>query len=106
MEGILEHFVHMVLCKCAVVLIKAESMKPSLSDAVWQGENAETVVAKGNTFPNKDFLKKPTTKIHPKTKLGKIVRDVFSTVPQSLVPPIDFIDENVCLKKKNPLKQI
>lgn len=49
----------MVLCKCAVVLIKAESMKPSLSDAVWQGENAETVVSKGNVFPNKDILTKP-----------------------------------------------
>ena len=58
MESVLEHFVHMVLCKCAVVLIKAESMKLSLSDAVWQGKNAETIVSKGNTFPNKDVFKK------------------------------------------------
>lgn len=64
MENVLEHFVHMVLCKCAVVLIKAESMKPSLSDAVWQGKNAETIISKGNTFPNKDIFKKnnPTNK--------------------------------------------
>lgn len=47
---------HMVLCNCAVVLIKAESMKPSLSDAVRQGENAETIVSKGNAFPNKDIF--------------------------------------------------
>lgn len=38
LEGILEHFVHMVLCKSAVVLIKAETMKPSFSDAVQQGK--------------------------------------------------------------------
>lgn len=44
MESVLEHFVHMVLCRCAVALIKAESMKPSLSDAVRQGENAETIL--------------------------------------------------------------
>lgn len=49
---------HMVLCKCAVVLIKAENMKPSLCDAVQQGKNAETIVSKGNTLPNKDILKK------------------------------------------------
>lgn len=72
MEGILEHFVHMVLCKCAVVLIKAESMKPSLSDALWQGENAETIVSKGNTFPNKDVFKNPTNnKNSPKNKTEK-----------------------------------
>lgn len=61
MEDILEHFVHMVLCKCAVVLIKAESMKPSFSDAVRQGKSAETIVSKGNTFPNKDVFKNPQT---------------------------------------------
>lgn len=49
----------MVLCKCAVVLIKAENMKPSLCDAVRQGKNAETIVSKGNALPNKDvFIKK------------------------------------------------
>lgn len=66
MESVLEHFVHMVLCKCAVVLIKAESMKLSLSDAVRQGKNAETIVSKRNAFPNKDIFKKKSP------KLGKI----------------------------------
>lgn len=84
MEGILEHFVHMVLCKSAVVLIKAESMKPSFSDAVRQGKNAETIVSEGNTFPNKDIFKKPTNnKKHRKMKLRKIVRDVFYDPPVS-----------------------
>lgn len=68
MESVLEHFVHMVLCKCAVVLIKAESMKPSLSDAVRQGKNAETIVSKGNAFPNKDIFRQ--TRKNP-TKTGK-----------------------------------
>lgn len=104
MEGILEHFVHMVLCKCAVLLIKAESMKPSFSDAVRQGKNAETIVSKGNAFPNKTFSKNPqTTKNQPKP--GQIVRDLFSTIPQSLLPSIDCIDDSMFFKK-NPLKQI
>lgn len=100
MEGILEHFVHMVLCKCAVVLIKAESMKPSFSDAVQQGKNAETMVSKGNTFPNKDIFKKPTNnkKITQKPKLRQIVRYLFSTIPQSLVPPVDCIDDSMFKK--------
>lgn len=61
---------HMVLCKCAVVLIKAENMKPSLCDAVRQGKNAETIVSKGNALPNKDvFIKKK--KIRKKKSAGK-----------------------------------
>lgn len=63
MESFLEHFVHMVLCKCAVVLIKAENMKPSLCDAVRQGKNAETIVSKGNALPNKEVFKKEKKKI-------------------------------------------
>lgn len=76
MESVLEHFVHMVLCKCAVVLIKAKTMKPSLSDAVWQGENAETVVSKGNAFPNNDVL--------TKQNLGKIACEMYSLLSHSL----------------------
>lgn len=68
MEGILEHFVHMVLCKSAVVLIKAESMKPSFSVAVQQGKNAEIIVSKGNIFPNKDIIRKPTNNKKKKTQ--------------------------------------
>lgn len=68
MESFLEHFVHMVLCKCAVVLIKAENMKPSLCDAVRQGKNAETIVSKGNALPNKEVFKKEKKK----NQLGKI----------------------------------
>lgn len=82
MENVLEHFVHMVLCKCAVVLIKAESMKPSLSDAVWQGKNAETIVSKGNTFPNKDIFKKK--KNHKQNKLKKISCEMYSPLSPSL----------------------
>lgn len=77
MESFLEHFVHMVLCKCAVVLIKAENMKPSLCDAVRQGKNAETIVSKGNALPNKDvFIKKK--KIRKKKSAGKdCMRHIF-----------------------------
>lgn len=84
MEGILEHFVHMVLCKCAVVLIKAESMKPSFSDAVRQEKNAETIVSKGNTLPNKDVFKNPRNnrKITLKQNRERL-RDVFHSPPVS-----------------------
>lgn len=111
MEGILEHFVHMVLCKCAVVLIKAESMKPSFSDAVWQGKKMlKQWFLKGILFQIKKFSRNPQTtttkkKNHPKPKLTQIGRYLFSTIPQSLVLPIDCIDDSM-FKKNNPLKQI
>jgi len=69
LESFLEHFVHMVLCKCAVVLIKAESMKPCLCDAVRQGKNAETIVSKGNALPNKGISKKENQQ---QKRMGKI----------------------------------
>jgi len=69
LESFLEHFVHMVLCKCAVVLIKAESMKPCLCDAVRQGKNAETIVSKGNALPNKGISEKEKRQ---QKRMGKI----------------------------------
>lgn len=66
----------MVLYKCAVVLIKAESMKPCLCDAVRQGKNAETMVSKGNALPNKGISKKEKQK-----RMRKIAYDIFSAFP-------------------------
>lgn len=74
----------MVLCKCAVVLIKAENMKPSLCDAVRQGKNAETIVSKGNALPNKEVFKK-----EKKKSAGKdCMRHIFRYPPVSTVSHI------------------
>lgn len=72
-----------------------------------KGKNAETMVSKGNTFPNKDIFKKPTNnkKKSPKNKTETDCEIFVFPIPQSLVPPIDCIDDSM-FKKINSLKQI
>lgn len=81
LESFLEHFVHMVLCKCAVVLIKAGRMKPSPSAAAWQG---------GKLAGTRSFQRECCSAFEKHPKSGEMfVPEMYS----SLCPSLSLSDD-------------